>query len=233
MENAGATVEGGAILKGKGIGTQATRAEIIKKLFDSGYCEAQQKGKTNYIIPTAKGLTIIRVLPPELYSPKITADWETKIAKIVEGKMTECEFMDEFCSFIHAKVQEVKAAETGITFKRERQVYGKCPFCGGEVYRYQAKGEKKIKFYCGEKSCPFSIDTDNPTVSTWTGKKLTEKQCLQIVIKKFIILDCRKKGKEGTYKGKFSPIKKQVGDKVFTNLICELVKPSTTKNRLN
>lgn len=233
MENAGATIEGGAILKGKGIGTQATRAEIIKKLFDSGYCETQQKGKTNYIIPTAKGLTIIRVLPPELYSPKITADWETKIAKIAEGKMTEREFMDEFCSFIHAKVQEVKAAETGITFKRERQVYGKCPFCGGEVYRYQAKGEKKVKFYCGEKSCPFSIDTDNPTVSTWTGKKLTEKQCLQIVARKFIILDCRKKGKEGTYKGKFTPIKKQVGDKVFTNLICEPVKPSTTKNKRN
>lgn len=233
MENAGASIEGGAILKGKGIGTQATRAEIIKKLFDSGYCETQKKGKTNYIIPTAKGLTIIRVLPPELYSPKITADWETKIAKIAEGKMTENEFMDEFCAFIKTKVQEVKTSETGISFKKERQVYGKCPFCGGEVYRYQAKGEKKVKFYCGDKNCPFSIDTDNPTVSTWTGKKLTEKQCLQIVAKKFIILDCKKKGKEGTYKGKFTPIKKQVGNKIFTNLICEPVKPTSAKNRRN
>lgn len=70
MENAGATIENGAILKGKGIGTQATRAEIIKKLFDSGYCSTQTKGKTNYIVPTIKGQTIIRVLPVELYSPK-------------------------------------------------------------------------------------------------------------------------------------------------------------------
>ena len=225
MENAGASIEGGAILKGKGIGTQATRAEIIKKLFDSGYCETQSRGKTNYIIPTAKGLAIIRVLPPELYSPKITADWETKIAKIADGSMTEQEFMDEFCTFIRSKVQEVKTTDTGITFKKEKQVYGKCPFCGGEVYRYQPKGETKIKFYCGDQECPFSIDTENPTVTTWTGKKLTEKQCLQLIAKKFILLDCKRKGKEGTYKGKFTLIKKQVGDKVFTNVACEPVKP--------
>ena len=198
--------------------------ELYAQLFDTGYCEMKAKGKTNYIIPTAKGLTIIRVLPPELYSPKITADWETKIAKIADGKMTEQEFMDEFCTFIREKVQEVKAAETGITFKKERQVYGKCPFCGGEVYRYQAKGEKKVKFYCGNKECPFSIDTENPTVTAWTGKKLTEKQCLQIIAKGFIILDCKRKGREGTYKGKFALIKKQVGDKVFTNLSCTPVK---------
>lgn len=230
MENAGATIEGGAILKGKGIGTQATRAEIIKKLFDTGCCETQSKGKINYIIPTAKGLSTIQVLPPELYSPKITADWETKIAKIADGKMTEAEFMDEFCAFIEKKVQEVKDADTGITFKKEKQVFGKCPFCGGEVYRYQQKGEKKIKFYCGDKDCPFSIDTENVTVATWTGKKLTEKQCLQLIAKKFILLDCKKKSGEGTYKGKFTMIKKQVGEKVFTNLICEPVKQTKNKS---
>lgn len=231
MENAGTTIDGGAILKGKGIGTQATRAEIIKKLFDTGYCETQSKGKINYIVPTAKGLMIIRVLPPELYSPKITADWETKIAKIAEGKMTETEFMDEFCTFIKCKVREVKEAETGIIFKKEKQVYGKCPFCGGEVYRYQPRGEKKVKFYCGDKDCPFSLDTENVTVATWTGKKLTEKQCLQLITKKFILLDCKKKSGEGTYKGKFTMIKKQVGEKVFTNLICEPVKPTKGKTK--
>ena len=231
MENAGATIEGGAILKGKGIGTQATRAEIIKKLFDTGCCETQSKGKVNYIIPTAKGLSIIWVLPPELYSPKITADWETKIAKIVDGKLTEAEFMDEFCTFIKVKVQEVKEAETGITFKKEKQVFGKCPFCGEEVYRYQSKGEKKIKFYCGDKDCPFSLDTENVTVATWTGKKLTEKQCLQLIAKKFILLDCKKKSGEGVYKGKFTMIKKQVGEKVFTNLICEPVKQTKNKTK--
>lgn len=229
MENAGAAIEGGAILKGKGIGTQATRAEIIKKLFDSGYCENQTKGKTNFIVPTAKGLTIIRVLPKELYSPKITADWETKIAKIADGKMTEQEFMEEFITFIQEKVQEVKETDTGIVFKKERQVYGKCPFCGGEVYRFQAQGEKKVKFYCGDKTCPFSLDTENPTVTAWTGKKLTEKQAIQLINKKFLVLECKKKSGDGTYKGKFTIFQKEVGDRIFTNLKCEPVKASRKK----
>lgn len=231
MENAGATIEGGAILKGKGIGTQATRAEIIKKLFDTGVCTTLTKGKTNYIIPTNKGLAIINILPPELYSPKITADWETKIAKIAEGNMTEQQFMSEFCTFIKSKVEEVKNDKREIQFKRERQVYGKCPFCGGEVYRYQAKGESKVKFYCGDKSCPFSIDTDNPTVTTWTGKKLTEKQCLQLIAKKFVLLDCKRKNGDGTYKGKFTFIKKEVGGKTYTNLVCEPVKGGKGKKK--
>lgn len=229
MENAGATIEGGAILKGKGIGTQATRAEIIKKLFDSGYCETQSKGKVNYILPTAKGLTIIRVLPHELYSPKITADWETKIAEIADGKMTEQEFMEAFLTFIREKVREVKETDTGIVFKKERQVYGTCPFCGGDIYRYQAKGEKKVKFYCSEKDCSFSVDTENPTVAAWTGKKLTEKQTLQLISKKNLVLDCKKKNGDGTYKGKFTMFQKEIGGKVFTNLRCEPVKPGKKK----
>lgn len=229
MENAGAAIEGGAILKGKGIGTQATRAEIIKKLFDSGYCELQKKDKVNYIIPTAKGLQIIRVLPPELYSPKITADWEKKISLIAAGEMTEEEFMSDFTRFITDKVKEVKEADTGIVFKSEHKIYGKCPFCGRDIYRYQKKGEKKISFYCMEEGCNFSINTDNPTVSAWTGRKLTEKQCLKIITDGHIVLECRLKNGTGTYKGKFTPVKKEIGDKVFTNLKCEPLMPSKNK----
>lgn len=226
MENAGASIEGGEVLKGKGIGTQATRAEIIKKLFDCGYCELQKKEKTNYIIPTAKGLQIIRVLPSELYSPKITADWEEKISLIVSGKMTEEEFMSNFTKFIADKVNEVKSSNTGIVFKKEHQVYGKCPFCGKDIFRYQKKGEKKISFYCSEKSCQFSINTDNPTVYAWTGKKLTEKQCLDIIADGHVVLDCKLKNGKGVYKGNFIPVKKEIGEKVFTNLRCEPLMPS-------
>lgn len=229
MENAGAAIEGGEILKGKGIGTQATRAEIIKKLFDTGYCTIQKKGKTNYIIPTAKGLAIIRVLPPELYSPKITADWEAKIARIADGQMSEKEFMDDFTHFISQKVNEVKQADTGITFKNEKQAYGKCPFCKRDVYRYQTEDKKKIRFYCSDKECSFSVDTGNPTVTTWTGKMLTEKQCIRLINDGEIILDCKKKNGEGTYKGRFTFIKKEIGDRTYTNLRCEPVKPSRKK----
>ena len=229
MENAGASIENGAILKGKGIGTQSTRAEIIKKLFDLKYCELKKVGKTNYIIPTAKGLQIIRVLPAELYSPKITADWENKISLIADGKMTEEEFMSDFTSFIKEKVNEVKLSDTGISFKAENKIYGKCPFCGGEVLRYQKKGENKISFYCKEKPCAFSINTENPTVLAWTGKKLTEKQCLDIVTKNEVVLECKLKNGTGTYKGRFTPVKKEVGDKIFTNLKCEPISPKKKK----
>ncbi len=231
MENAGAAIEGGDILKGKGIGTQATRAEIIKKLFDSKYCETLTKGKTNYIVPTAKGLTIIRVLPKELYSPKITADWERKIAEIADGQLTERQFMDDFTKFIAEKVREVKEADTGIVFKGGRQAYGSCPFCGSDVYRFQAHGEKRVRFYCSDKECPFSLDTENLTVTTWTGKELTEKQCIRLIDKQFIVLDCKKKHGDGTYKGKFSFCVKKVGGKTFTNLKCEPVKKSWGKNK--
>ena len=229
MENAGAAIENGAILKGKGIGTQATRAEIIKKLFDLQYCELKKTGKTNYIIPTAKGLQIIRVLPPELYSPKITADWEKKISLIASGEMTEEEFMSDFTGFISDKVNEVKNSDTGIVFKNENKVVGKCPFCGGDILKYQKKGEKKISFYCKEKTCPFSLNTDNPTVLAWTGKKLTEKQCLEIVNNNEVILECKFKNGSGTYRGRFTPVKKEVGDKVFTNLKCEPLTPQRKK----
>ena len=66
MENAGTNIENGKILKGKGIGTQATRAAIIKKLFEWGYITTEKKGNINYLIPTNKGIFIIKVLPKEI-----------------------------------------------------------------------------------------------------------------------------------------------------------------------
>ena len=143
--------------------------------------------------------------------------------------MTEEEFMSDFTKFITDKVKEVKEADTGIVFKSEHKIYGKCPFCGRDIYRYQKKGEKKISFYCMEEGCNFSINTDNPTVSAWTGKKLTEKQCLKIITDGHIVLECRLKNGTGTYKGKFIPVKKEIGDKVFINLKCEPLMPSKNK----
>lgn len=230
MENAGATIENGAILKGKGIGTQATRAEIIKKLFDSGYCTVETKGKTNYIVPTPKGQTIIQVLPPELYSPKITADWETKIALIADGKMTEKQFMDDFTVFINQKVKEVKESNTGIVFKKERETVGICPWCGSDLYRFEEKDEKgtktiRKKYYCSNKGeCTFSLATDNQTVAIYTKKTLTEKQLQKLIAYGFIVLDCtNKEGKK--YKGRFNIIKKEVNNRIYTNL--EVTLPKT------
>jgi DNA topoisomerase-3 len=227
MENAGASIENGAILKGKGIGTQATRAEIIKKLFDTQYVETEKKGKTNYIKPTAKGLSIIRVLPPDLYSPKITADWETKIAAIAEGKSSEADFMQAFKTFINAKVCEVKENETGIVFKKEREVFGVCPWCESDVVMYQRKDDKgKVtshSYYCTDK-CGFNLENTDDTFISRLGRKLTDAEAKKFVAKGFLTLSCKKKSGDGTYMGEFTFKSRESNGKTYCNVMCEPVR---------
>lgn len=182
--------------------------------------EADAEADAEQIFPDIKkGQTIIRVLPVELYSPKITADWETKIALIAEGKMTEQEFMDSFKVFINDKVQEVKTKDTGIVFKKDRETVGVCPWCGSDLYRYENKDGGKvdsIRYYCS--GCNFALDTKNPTVTTVTGKKLTEKQLAKLIAHGNIKLTCKSKKNGTEYKGNFVIIKKEVNGKIYANL---------------
>lgn len=222
MENAGNGLANGYIIKGRGIGTQATRAEIIKKLFDTGVCEFLTKGKTNYIKPTNKGIDVIQVLPPELYSPKMTADWETMIADIADGKMTEKQFMDKFHVFLKEKVEQVKKSPKTAEFKRERPVVGTCPWCGEDLYRYEERNPAtkkitKIRHSCSNKeNCNFFMATDNAGITTYTGKKMTEKQMMRLIAKGQVVLKCKSKaGNE--YDGKFTLFKKEVNGKFYAN----------------
>lgn len=209
MENAGAYIENGKIIKDKGIGTPATRAGIIQKLFALKYVVHEGKGKTKYIVPTKKGVQVIQTLPKELYSPKITADWETKIALIADGKMTERQFMDEFTLFINEKVKEVKEIDTGIVFvSKERESVGICPWCGSDLYRWEEKNDKGtsvgISHYCSNKDvCNFTLKTNNPYIMAFTKKKLTETQLKRLIAKGKIVLTCISK-KNTEYKGEFT-----------------------------
>ncbi|BAL01899.1 putative topoisomerase (plasmid) [Oscillibacter valericigenes Sjm18-20] len=227
MENAGQQIENGAILKGKGIGTQATRAEIIKKLFDTGVVETVKKGKTNYIQPTAKGNTVIRILPPDVYSPKITADWETKIALIAEGKETEDNFMREFSAYIKSKTEQVKTTETGLTFKTEREVFGNCPWCGAPVYRFQEKNDKgkitETRYYCSDK-CGWDLKCHDMTFMTRMGRGITDVEARKLIAKKFIVLDCKLKKGGGKYRGEFTFYERVSNEKKYCNVSCEPVK---------
>lgn len=220
MENAGNTVEGGAILKGKGIGTQATRANIIKQLFDKGYVTNLQKGKTKYLVPTKQGLSVIKVLPPDLYSPKITADWENQIAKIVEGEMSEQDFMRNFDLFINDKLHIVLTNKVeGVDFSTERVALGKCPWCGKPVYEGSFKdkeGKKVDSAYCSNKECKFSIRKDNIIFKMRTEKNLSTAQLKTLVSGKAIECKCMSKSKK-PYKGQFKIKKNDNGyaDVVF------------------
>lgn len=212
MENAGAVLENGAILKGRGIGTQATRANIIKSLFDKDYVVYSKKGKTNYLLPTKQGINTIKVIPSDLYSPAVTADWETKIAGIVEGIYSEDKFMNEFTDFINKKVNEVKQTTiSNLDFKREKETMGKCPWCGSDVYKgtITSRAEKKVdSYYCSNKDCKFSINADNILFYSRTRKNLTEVQVKKLLTGKAFSCKCIGNSSGKVYNGIFKLNKK-------------------------
>lgn len=213
MLNAGNTIENGAILKGKGIGTQATRAGIIKELFNKKMVKNLSKGKTNYIIPTEKGLAVISILPHDLYSPKITADWETKIDDIINGRSTPQQFMIGFSDFLNEKLQEAKDNIKDVSFKVENDdasTVGRCPYCkNGDLLIQQCTGEserdpKKHNYYvlrCTAK-CGLYIRSDDSTFHVRMGHGCKRDQLIQLVLQKGFTASC--KSKAGTkYTGSF------------------------------
>jgi len=231
MENAGQQIENGAILKGKGIG-KSNRAEIIKKLYDTEVVETELKGKTPYIKPTKKGLTIIRILPPDLYSPKITADWETKIAEIVEGRETESNVMLGFESYIIAKTEQVKSMTVQASFAKEKESFGACPWCGKPVYCFQEKNAKgkvtETRYYCSEK-CDWGMKTNDMTFIARLGRNITDAEAKKLIVKKFIVLECTTKSGGSKYRGEFTFRERISSGKRYCNIKCEPVK--TTKKK--
>lgn len=115
MENAGQLIEDEELraqIKGSGIGTSATRAEILKKLFNIEYLKLNKK--TQIITPTLKGelvCGIVRYSMPSMLSPKLTASWEKGLAGVAEGNISEEEYMQKLTSFVTQLVEHVKAED--------------------------------------------------------------------------------------------------------------------------
>ena len=112
MENAGQLIEDEelrAMIKGSGIGTSATRAEILKKLFNISYLNLNKK--TQIITPTLKGeliCGIVRYSIPSMLSPKLTASWEKGLGGVAEGEISEQEYMNKLTEFVRLQVGKVK-----------------------------------------------------------------------------------------------------------------------------
>ena len=136
----------------KGLGTPATRAGILEKLVSTGFLEQKKSKKTVQLIPSHDAVSLITVLPEQLQSPLLTADWEYRLGEIERGELAPEDFMDGICAMLKELVgtyQVIKGSE--YLFTPPREVVGKCPRCGGEVAETQ-KG-----FFCQEKSCKFAI----------------------------------------------------------------------------
>ncbi|WP_188454208.1 DNA topoisomerase III [Virgibacillus oceani] len=135
----------GTINKTGGLGTVATRADIIEKLFNSSYME--MKGK--HIFITLKGKQLLELVPEELRSPALTAEWEQKLGLIAEGKLKKDKFIAEMKSYSREVVQEIKASSD--TFKHDNITGSKCPECGKLMLEINNKHGRLL--VCQDRSC--------------------------------------------------------------------------------
>lgn len=152
----------------RGLGTPATRAAIIERIIKVGYVE--RKGKT--LVSTDKGKKVISLLPDEVKSIEMTAAMELQLSAIENGTANE----DDVVSGINAKIRSIIVLENGrrhTSLAPPREPLGKCPKCGGNVFKFTKDG--KTVFYCANspKTCFFRIYEDD-YFFTSKGKKLTE-----------------------------------------------------------
>ena len=159
----------------KGLGTPATRAGIIEKLIATGFVERKKAKKTVSLIPANTGVSLITVLPEQLQSPLLTAEWEHKLKMVEQGELSADDFMAEISLMVSDLVKTysvIKGAE--VLFPSGRDVIGKCPRCGGDVT------ESKKGFFCETNACRFGLWRDNKFL---TAKKimLTKKMAATLL----------------------------------------------------
>ena len=140
----------------KGIGTPATRAAMIEKLVAGGFVERKKGGKAVSLVPVQAGVSLVTILPEQLQSPLLTAEWEHKLGSIERGELSPEAFLAEITQMVQTLVSEyqpVPGAE--VLFPSGREVVGNCPRCGSDVT------ESKKGFFCEKSNCRFGLWRDN------------------------------------------------------------------------
>ena len=136
----------------KGLGTPATRAGILEKLVSTGFLERKKSKKTVQLLPSHDAISLITVLPEQLQSPLLTAEWEYRLGEIERGELSPEDFMAGISAMLRELVETYQVIKgTEYLFSPPREVMGKCPRCGGEVAEMQ-KG-----FFCQNEGCKFAI----------------------------------------------------------------------------
>lgn len=151
MENPASQVEDGrlrdALKTAGGLGTPATRADIIEKLFNSFYIE--RRGRE--IFPTSKGRQLIGIVPPDLKSAELTAKWEQQLSLIAEGKANDRKFIEEMRGYASSLVQAVKSSTA--EYKHDNMTREPCPQCG--KYLLEVNGKKGKMLVCQDRDCGY------------------------------------------------------------------------------
>lgn len=140
----------------KGIGTPATRAGIIEKLISIGFVERKKVGKSTYLLPTPVGSALITVLPEQLQSAQLTAEWEHYLKQIEQGELSSDHFLDEITAMLNQMILEyAPVSGTEILFPTDSESVGVCPRCGHPVVKRQ-KG-----YFCSNSDCRFALWKNN------------------------------------------------------------------------
>ena len=158
----------------KGLGTPATRAGIIEKLVKGGFVE--RKGKS--LVPTKDGNNLVCVLPEQITSPTMTAEWENTLMQIERGNADSNKFLSGIVGMTSelVKAYPFLSDSEANRFDTGRESIGKCPRCGLPVY--VGKGN----YYCSNKECSFCMWEDNKFFSS-KKKKLTKKIAAELLDK--------------------------------------------------
>ena len=177
----------------KGLGTPATRAATIEKLVQRGFIERKGDRKTRHLIATDKGNALITVMPEQIQSPSMTAEWEQKLLGIERGEYDAADFMDGISGMIAGLVTTYEKAKGADALMSRNKVIGTCPHCGSEVL------EKQKGWFCSNSECRFILWKDN-AYFTKIGKRLTS-QIVEKLLKdgRARLKDCKSQKTGKTY----------------------------------
>lgn len=174
MENISKLIEDDSLKKGLSLGTPATRAGIIERIIKTEFIERKSKK----LVPTQKAYDLISIIPDEIKSVELTGQWESQLESIYNQDIAEDEFMLKVNEFVKQVVDTYKyKAPDKNKFKVQKEIVGKCPKCGKNVY------EGKSNFYCEDfKGCGFALwKNDKFFVSK---KKVLTKQIAKNLLSK-------------------------------------------------
>ena len=187
METAGASEMDDEVER-KGLGTPATRADIIEKLVHDGFVKRDKKK----LVPTDDGMKLIAILPDVVKSPQMTADWENALVLVSKGEMSADAFMKGIRDMVTDLVKTYSCVqEEGKKMFGSENAIGKCPKCGGDVV------VGKFGAYCTEK-CGMSLGYA-------MGKKLDDEQVKKLLNGEKILMKGLKSKKGGTYDAYLKP----------------------------
>lgn len=198
------------ILKDKGLGRSATRANIIESIIKGGFVKREK----NQLFATEKSHLLMSILPQIITDPKMTAEWEEKLDQIERGELSSSQFMREIEFFVKKIVEDEKSSEATFQFenvKPQKEEIGKCPKCKNSVY------ESDKNFYCSNKECNFTLWKEDKFFMS-QSKKLTKTVAKSLLNKGEVLVKGLKSQKSGkTYD---AIIKMELGEK-YTNFKLE------------